>query len=1140
VRLVLTEAEAAVHDVIGTSAFLRARDHVEQGELFDLEWEPKTGLAHGRVRGETSGVAVATVTTNTSGAVVAIDGSCSCARSGCAHPAALVLAGAPVSGAVRTATPVASDAKPRARARTASGRAVPQPRPAAWETALAKLVDSVSAAAGSGARAGVESEQPGLGLQFDLVQTPERPRVPPSWRIALRPVMPGRTGWVRTGVSWSTLSYHRIGRSATAERHWRLLQEILAVSTTGASRQYYGYHDPILYLDQFSSRRIWDLLAEADEAGLPIVQTAKQAGPVRVSRSPARMSVQAGRDGEELVLVPALLVDGAPIGAANTVLVGAPPHGVVWWGVRGEPPARGEALRLAPLAGPLAPAMEKALAGPPIRIPAGDEDRFFQHFYPGLLRQVEVVADEDSVRLPEQGPATLTLTVNRLPGHRLALRWQWIRPVGAYRYEEPLWAPSVDETARGAIVRRVTDLIADLAPALLDGPDVTVGTAVGAAGSASGAPGEAAPRLAATAILAGDAVIGFLTELAPRLAGIDGVDVVAGDGGAGPEYRESLEPPVISFAGVESVGAGHVDWFDLAVVVSVEGESVVFDELFVALAEERQYFILPSGAYISLDRPEFAQLRELIAESRALEDAPPGVLRVGRFQTSVWEELAELGEITGQAAAWQRTVATFARVGFTDEHPVPRGLHADLRPYQRDGYGWLAARFEHGLGGILADDMGLGKTVQALALICRAREAAGPGAGGPFLVVAPASVVHNWVAEASRFAPDLEVRAVSQTETRRGMELAEVASGADMVVTSYTLFRLEFDDYQELDWSGLVLDEAQFVKNPAGQGYRCAKRLSTPFKLAITGTPLENNLAELWALCAITAPGLFPRLDRFTEYYRNPIEKGRDSERLAQLRRRVRPLMLRRKKADVDVDLPDKQEQVIELALEPRHRKVYQTYLQRERQKVLGLLGNLEKHRFEIFRSLTLLRQASLDISLVDPKHRTVPSTKLDALVERVADLVAEGHRTLVFSQFTRFLDRARQRLEQAGIACCYLDGKTTNRAVVLDEFKTGTAPVFLISLKAGGFGLNLTEADYCILLDPWWNPATEAQAVDRIHRMGQTRHVMVYRLVAKDTIEEKVMALKARKAELFSSVLDGGEFSSVRLTASDIQALLE
>jgi SNF2 family DNA or RNA helicase len=521
-----------------------------------------------------------------------------------------------------------------------------------------------------------------------------------------------------------------------------------------------------------------------------------------------------------------------------------------------------------------------------------------------------------------------------------------------------------------------------------------------------------------------------------------------------------------------------------------------------------------------------------------LEDAPAGVLRVGRFQAGLWQELSALGEVTGQAAAWQESVRALSATGTGSAETLPKGLVATLRPYQSEGFQWLAALYRHDLGGVLADDMGLGKTLQALALIGHAVEQS--RAEAPFLVVAPASVVSNWAYEAGRFAPKLRVHSIVQTGARRAGTLEQAVAGSHIVVTSYTLFRLEYDDYASLPWAGLILDEAQFVKNAQSQSYRCAKQLPVGFKLAITGTPMENNLAELWALLSITAPGLLPRLDRFTDYYRKPIEKDRDEDRLAQLRRRIRPLMLRRRKAEVVTELPAKQEQIIELDLNPKHRKMYQTYLQRERQKVLGLLGDLQKNRFEIFRSLTLLRQASLDLSLVDPKHHGIASTKLDALDERITDLVAEGHRVLVFSQFTRFLSAARQRLESAGIACCYLDGKTLQRAQVITDFKKGAAPVFLISLKSGGFGLNLTEADYCILLDPWWNPATEAQAVDRVHRIGQTRKVMVYRLVAKDTIEQKVMALQARKAELFSSVLDGGQFASAELTAADIRSLLD
>jgi SNF2 family DNA or RNA helicase len=469
---------------------------------------------------------------------------------------------------------------------------------------------------------------------------------------------------------------------------------------------------------------------------------------------------------------------------------------------------------------------------------------------------------------------------------------------------------------------------------------------------------------------------------------------------------------------------------------------------------------------------------------------------------------------------------------------VPEGLLAELRPYQHQGFNWLASLYRHRLGGVLADDMGLGKTLEALALMLHTREQGLTDA--PYLVVAPTSVVGNWAAECRRFTPDLTVATVTETTARRGQELADLAAGVDLVVTSYSLFRLEYDEYAAIGWAGMFLDEAQFAKNHRSQTYQRAKLLPVAFKVAMTGTPIENNLMELWSLLSITAAGLFVNPDRFGEYYRLPIERSGDTERLAQLRRRIRPVMLRRTKEQVAADLPDKQEQVLELELAPKHRRVYQTHLQRERQKVLGLLGDMTKNRMAIFRSLTLLRQASLDVSLIDARYTSVPSTKLDALMEMLEDIVEDGHRVLVFSQFTRFLTLARKRIEAAGIGHCYLDGRTRKRDAVIDEFRSGDAPVFLISLKAGGFGLNLTEADYCILLDPWWNPATEAQAVDRVHRIGQTRKVMVYRLVAKDTIEEKVMALKARKSALFADVMDAGGLESGALTARDIRDLLE
>jgi SNF2 family DNA or RNA helicase len=467
-----------------------------------------------------------------------------------------------------------------------------------------------------------------------------------------------------------------------------------------------------------------------------------------------------------------------------------------------------------------------------------------------------------------------------------------------------------------------------------------------------------------------------------------------------------------------------------------------------------------------------------------------------------------------------------------------------LRPYQQTGYDWLSFLYDSALGGVLADDMGLGKTVQSLALVARAvadRRLPGGETGRPrFLVIAPTSVVPNWTAEAARFVPDVRVVAVSETTRRSGRTIVQTVGDADLVITSYALFRLEAEAYRSVPWAGMLLDEAQFVKNRNAATHTAVRSLDVPFKLAITGTPMENSLMDLWSVFSIVAPGLFPSPTGFAEAYQRPIEREGDPERLAQLRRRIRPLMLRRTKRAVAADLPDKVEQVLEVELHPEQRAVYDRLLARERQRVLGLIDEFGRNRFAIFRALTTLRQAALDAALVDPELDDVPSTKLDLLEELLGDALDEGHRVLVFSQFTRLLGRVRRRLDAADIGYAYLDGSTVRREEAIQRFRGGDADVFLVSLKAGGFGLNLAEADYCILLDPWWNPAAEEQAIDRAHRIGQTRSVHVYRLVAKDTIEQKVMALKAAKAELFDAVMEDAEGSAgAAITAEDVRELL-
>jgi SNF2 family DNA or RNA helicase len=624
-----------------------------------------------------------------------------------------------------------------------------------------------------------------------------------------------------------------------------------------------------------------------------------------------------------------------------------------------------------------------------------------------------------------------------------------------------------------------------------------------------------------------------LTEELPRLAALAGVTIeVTGDPA---DYRDVSDSLEIGVSTADIVG--ERDWFDLGVTISVEGGDLPFAEVFMALASGESHMLLADGAHFSLLEPRLQSLRQLIEEARALTDSPSAPLRISRYQAGLWAELAALGVVTEQAQAWQRQVGALLELDSLAEHDLPAGLQAHLRPYQHEGFGWLASLWNLGLGGILADDMGLGKTVQALALICHAR--ARDADVGPFLVVAPTSVVSGWVGEAARFAPGLRVEAVTDTLAKSGRAIGELAAG-DVVITTYTLLRLEADAYRTVPWAGLILDEAQYVKNHQAKTYRCVRELPAPFKLAITGTPMENHLMELWSLLSITAPGLFPDPKRFTEQYARPIERGGDSERLARLRRRIKPLVKRRTKELVASDLPAKQEQTLDVALHPRHRKLYDMHLQRERQKILGLLGDFDRNRFTILRSITLLRQLSLHAGLVDDGNDGVPCAKLGALAEQLGEVIAGGHRALVFSQFTGFLARVRDRLDHEGIGYCYLDGRTRRRDRVLARFKDGTDPVFLISLKAGGFGLNLTEADYCFLLDPWWNPATENQAIDRTHRIGQTRAVMVYRMIARDTIEEKVVALARRKAALFSGVMDDGDLFAGNVTAEDIRGLLE
>lgn len=621
-----------------------------------------------------------------------------------------------------------------------------------------------------------------------------------------------------------------------------------------------------------------------------------------------------------------------------------------------------------------------------------------------------------------------------------------------------------------------------------------------------------------------------------------------------PQFRELDSPAEIRFVSPgEAYRKDRSDWLELDVIVSIEDE--ILGKVFIdlvrvlgALASGNTKIMVHRGIFVDVNRPEFDRLARLIHDARQLIDQPPTGIRLSRQEHDLLADLAEVGPSEGQIAHWSAASAALRDLEELQQAlpavPVPKALTAVLRPYQYDGYQWLSFLYRSRLGGILADDMGLGKTLQILAMISRAREAEiSAVCDQPFLVIAPASVVGTWVSEAARFAPSLQVVPITESRSRRGWTLDQLITDAkppDVIVTTYTLLRLEVDQYTAISWAGLVLDEAQAVKNHQSKTFLAIRDLDARCTIAVTGTPIENNLMELWALLSLCAPGLFRYPAAFKDEYVKPIMQDADQDTLARLKHRIRPVILRRTKQIVATELPQKQEQVLRIELTPRHQKIYSMHLHRERQRVLKLLTNLPENRITILASITRLRQLSLDPALVDPTYDKIGSAKIDALLDKLLELAAEGHRALVFSQFTGFLARVRARLDAEGLDYVYLDGATRKRNAVIDSFRNGRAPVFLISLKAGGVGLTLTEADYCFLLDPWWNPAVEAQAVGRVHRIGQSRPVMVYRMVAAGTIEEKVIELAAGKAQLVESVLDADGTTSGPLTAADIAGLLE
>jgi superfamily II DNA or RNA helicase len=581
-----------------------------------------------------------------------------------------------------------------------------------------------------------------------------------------------------------------------------------------------------------------------------------------------------------------------------------------------------------------------------------------------------------------------------------------------------------------------------------------------------------------------------------------------------------------------------VDWLSLRLSFDAEGVAVTQEELARCLAEGRRYVRLADGSFARLDAEKVKAVLQRQAEILAT-----GGGQGGRLPLSQAGRIQELLEQVGRTAVSDGAKELFGKLRDIDEIKgarKPRNLKASLRPYQEQGFHWLWFLHEIGSGGVLADDMGLGKTVQTLALLL-AVKSANEKAEKPFkaLIVAPTSVVTNWLREMDKFAPSLKHVLWHGVDRKDRWEEVE---DADVVVTSYALLRRDEEVLAKLKLTYAILDEAQNIKNPLSATARSAKRLQAHRRLALSGTPIENRLSEIWSIFDFVSPGLLGPLDKFEERYSRPIDAG-DAKATQRLRATIHPFILRRTKSEVAKDLPEKIEtdQICELTGE--QSALYGAVLKEVRAQVMGEVEQkgISRSQIQILAGLTRLRQAACDPRLLGLPREfgDEDSGKLMALRELIQTCIAGGHRALVFSQFVSMLTIVRRALEEDGVKYEYLDGSTKDRQAVVERFqKEDGAPVFLISLKAGGSGLNLTSADTVIHFDPWWNPAVEDQATDRAHRIGQTKVVTTYRLIAQGTIEEKILELGGKKRELVGAVLSEDVGGAKKLTKTDLEEL--
>ncbi|WP_067779368.1 DEAD/DEAH box helicase [Actinomyces vulturis] len=1026
-----------------------------------------------------------------------------------------------------------------------------------------------------------------VALLFEPPQKPASNRyyVPltPSWTI--RPVTRGKRGWVKTGISWDEIDRgDYMGKLPDEVTHTLMMIASLRRATSGY------YDDPrAARLDSLGSG-IWSLLKRLQELSIPLVlrPQSKQASStpeiiiapsvaprlhaehgkngvitvradldrndlktVRQAGNMAHSGYLATRDCADAQAVHATLAQAVGDRLERSSIFSTQAHDYVGIPATAITYTSDETTIFAPIVPAPTEELSNLITADKacIEVPPVQHDVFIDDVLPTLSSSRIHVSTDDSIQAPVPMEPKVLCRLTRVEAEVFTMNVSWhvalVTEQGEVRHSDA-WAKAVDGQTElpGPYRARIDQLVSAIQAHYRHHPYVNFTDATYDARGAMAVMDQVIPSIATDKQIIVDKV------------------------GHIPHFTEFQGTPEILTSVDDS---DERDWFSLSVRIALGDEQVPLERLMHALAHGQDVILLDSGTWVGLDQPDVQRLASLMAEARDLADprhhTEDGSVMISRLQAGFYQDLVEMGVVAQASERWKQGIADLitlskrannpadessdadAAPSLPAHTPLPQDFTATLRPYQHEGYQWLSLLKRTGLGGILADDMGLGKTVQVLAVIQRAIEESVEASGerpAPVLVVAPTSVIGSWVEQAGQFCPSMRVVPLSKTSKTRGTTVAEECAEADVVVTSYAIARIDSDQFTAVDFSWLVVDEGQFVKNYRSATYKAIRSLKAPNALVITGTPLENSLMDLWALASIGAPGLLPSPDRFIEVYRKPIDQG-DKKALERLRSRLAPFMLRRTKNDVATDLPPKIEQILSVDLTPAHRHAYEARLSRERQRILGLLDeDSATARFNALRSLMVLRQMALDPTLVDGEEEVGRSAKISVLLDNITPVIGEGHQALVFSQFTSYLTMVKDQLEKAGVSTAYLDGSTSNREAVIEQFRSGQAQVFLISLKAGGFGLTLTQADYVYVLDPWWNPQAEEQAVDRAHRIGQERPVMVYRLVATNTIEDKVMALKAKKADLFNRVVEGtadmtrGASATAALTSEDIRSLVE